>query len=353
MSDTRRRLTVGSVLGLAWLVAGGWPLVGDEPESRRIDPAGWGSDHVGQPVTSYMTGDECLFCHRKIGPTWLGNRHQLTIRPADPDTPALVALREIAGAGTAAGEVQYLMGSRRKTRFLKRSPAYGKLDMLTASFRPAAASHSGEATKPPTAGLDAGELQDHDSLVWDPNDFGRRCAGCHTTAVHAETQAFSALSLDCFTCHGSVELDHTKGTSRVLLSKLSREPRQVVSICGQCHLRGGKSQSLNRNFPNTFVAGDNLFKDFKVDLSDDTIHALHAVDQHIYFNARGVAVFDKSATTCLDCHDIHGQSTAKHQQLESAIICSACHVRDSGDMQLQSTYIQSRGRPGRSRVCEY
>ncbi len=27
-------------------------------------PAAPGNNHVGQPVPEYLTGDECLFCHR-------------------------------------------------------------------------------------------------------------------------------------------------------------------------------------------------------------------------------------------------------------------------------------------------
>ena len=41
---------------------------------RRVDPAAWGGDHVGKPLPAYVTGDECLFCHRKIGPAWGKNR---------------------------------------------------------------------------------------------------------------------------------------------------------------------------------------------------------------------------------------------------------------------------------------
>ena len=37
---------------------------------EQLDPAAWGSDHVGKPVPEYVTGDECLFCHRDdVGPT--------------------------------------------------------------------------------------------------------------------------------------------------------------------------------------------------------------------------------------------------------------------------------------------
>src|SRR5437867_3363684 len=31
------------------------------------DPA-WGSDHIGKPLPEFASGDECLFCHRDVGP---------------------------------------------------------------------------------------------------------------------------------------------------------------------------------------------------------------------------------------------------------------------------------------------
>ena len=42
-------------------------LVAAADGERQVDPAAWGSDHVGQAMPAYVTGDECLFCHRKIG----------------------------------------------------------------------------------------------------------------------------------------------------------------------------------------------------------------------------------------------------------------------------------------------
>src|SRR5712692_8649045 len=57
--------------------AGGLASVSQKP----LDPAAWGKDHVGKPVPEYVSGDECLFCHRNdIGPGWSKNRHSLTVR---------------------------------------------------------------------------------------------------------------------------------------------------------------------------------------------------------------------------------------------------------------------------------
>ena len=66
----------------------------------KLDPAKWGSDHVGKEVPEYMTGGECLFCHgKKVGVNWQRNPHQLTMRLALPDSDEVKALATFLKAG--------------------------------------------------------------------------------------------------------------------------------------------------------------------------------------------------------------------------------------------------------------
>ena len=90
-------------------------------ESRKLDPAAWGSDHVGKPVPEYLTGDECLFCHRNdVGPGWSSSPHARIIRRARPDSSALAALAKSPALRTVAEETDLLLlGNRRSVRFLK------------------------------------------------------------------------------------------------------------------------------------------------------------------------------------------------------------------------------------------
>ena len=302
--------------------------------------AAWGTDHIGKPFPDYVTGDECLFCHRrKIGPTWNDNVHQQTIRRASPDAPAVEALAK--ASEQSADDTDFLMGSKRLTRFLRRSNEYGKLDLLTAFFRP-------------SVDIITGHDFDHDNLeVWDSTTFAAKCAGCHTTAADAETGAFAATSLDCVTCHGNIVLEHTKDVSKVFLSSLNREPRRVISACGQCHLRGGESRSTGRPWPATFVAGDNLFRDFDVDFSDDRIQQLGAIERHIFLNSRDVATGNDRNITCLSCHDVHGQSSEKHIELENAAICASCHDPDSENTQLRPDVMQAKNLENHNKTCQY
>ncbi len=286
-------------------------LFQDSP--KQFVPAAWGSDHVGQELPEYVTGELCLFCHReKIGPSWTKNRHNLTIRDVDAGSAAIHALNE-SPAKSFAEKIKYVMGNKYVHLFLKPSLDYGHLEMLSVEWSP-----PGENTQ--------GRLNHLEQPHWDGKSFAISCAGCHTTAVDSKTQSFSALSLDCYACHGNVAVEHPNKPELAHLSSRRKDSAAVItSICAQCHVRTGQSKSTGLPYPNTFVAGDNLFRDFKADFSDAVIANLSIADRHVMENIRDVVIHGKESMTCLSCHDIHGQSTKKHRQLSRTDYCMHCH----------------------------
>jgi hypothetical protein len=305
-----------------------------QQESRQtIDPAGWGSNHVGKPIPEYVRGDECLFCHRNdIGTTWQKNAHGTTLRQReDADSLSKLTQNEPKLAKFAT-EVRYFLGGRRHTRFLKKE-GYGKLSLLTVK---AILRSDGQLES----------LTGVENATWDKDKFANQCAGCHATAVDPATRAFTVIGLDCSTCHGDVNLEHTNDTSLIWLSKKRRnDPKAITSICSSCHLRGGKSKSTGLTYPNNFVAGDNLFQDFVVDFSNAEDESLNAGDRHIWRNAREVAVYGASSPTCLSCHDVHSGSSFKHRRLPRTSMCNDCHAEGSYKPAKQYTV--------RSPLCEY
>jgi hypothetical protein len=232
------------------------------------------NDHVGKPLPEYMTGDQCLFCHRNVvGPTWEREPHAWTIReigvePSIPQVPK---------------DATHIIGSPQHYRALKLI-GYGKFAILA-----------------------------DDGKTWQPDVFATRCAGCHTTGVDPTTHAFSAYAFDCYACHGEVSAEHTTKPELAWLgSKRPRDPKAIVAICAQCHLRGGKSQSTGLPYPNNFIAGDDLFIDFKVDLKLAYDPAMNPADRHAYAYASRVLA-GQSKQTCLECHRVHGKPELKHQ----------------------------------------
>ena len=285
-----------------------------QSEKAPLDPAAWGEDHVGKRLPDYVTGDECLFCHRTVvGAGWPTNRHGTTVRFGEADEFPLTNFGRSAELKKHAGEAAYVMGRDRQGRLLRRGKAYGQLAISSVSATP-----GGEGTEP---GILHGE-----NPYWDETKFTQSCMGCHTTAVQTDPPAFGAVSLDCYACHGDVTLDHTADTKLMLLSEERDDSAHVVaSICAQCHLRGGKSRSTGKPYPNQFVPGDNLFKDFEVDFSDEYLASLNPGDRHIDEATRDIVIGGERRTTCLTCHEIHRQTSEIHNGVRKADVCLTCH----------------------------
>ena len=259
--------------------------------------------HAGQPVPRYVTGDECLFCHRvQVADTWEQNPHARTVHPRESeDFPK---------------DVEFVLGAHAPNRGLK-PDGYGKFDLLSA-----------------------------DKKTWDKQAFAERCAGCHTTAVDPRTHAFSTSSLDCYACHGVVPENHPNDTSLVWFSKKhAKDPKQITSICAQCHLRDGKSKLNGLPYANNFVAGDNLFDDFQVNLAEAGDASLSPGDRHIVRNVREV-LKDGSDVTCITCHKIHDNTSAKHRFVLSGPICLDCHNADGPKKVVKPYKVHSK-------LCEY
>jgi predicted CXXCH cytochrome family protein len=268
------------------------------------------------PLPEYISGDECLFCHRfQTGETWPENRHNRTVRRPDDDEKSMLRLREHKDLAPFADETQFVMGNKRRTRFLRKGQGYGRLDLLSAEVAWDRA--------------DAATVVHADRPSWDTQRFGQACAGCHSTQADSRTQSFSAISLDCFVCHGNSTLEHTKDKKRMLFARGNSAPaRTVVSACGQCHLRGGRSKATGLPYPNNFTAGEDLFADFVVNLAAADDATLNPGDRHVVVNVRSVLQKD-DAMTCISCHNVHAQTTVKHRRLPRSAICYECHDRDA------------------------
>lgn len=291
---------------------------------------------MGKPIPEYVTGDECLFCHRNdVGPSWSKNRHQRTIREVETGSASVVALNESADYKQFAKDVTLQLGGDRCTRFAKRSKAYGKLDLLNVAR---------DASDPGKGG----KLRALDGKArWDTTTFAESCAGCHATGVDSASEAFSVVALDCVTCHGVVPAEHSKDTKLVYFSKKREDPARVVtSICASCHIRSGKSKSTGRPYPNNFVAGDNLFRDFQVDLSATALAGLNPADRHVLENVRDVVVLGKDDVTCVSCHDVHKRSSKKHAAVAENDSCVTCH-NETGSKKKRKTY------EVHSKTCQY
>jgi hypothetical protein len=158
---------------------------------------------------------------------------------------------------------------------------------------------------------------------WQSHVFEKQCAGCHTTAVNPQTGEFSSMGLDCYACHGNVPEDHATRKGAALLSRTrANADQEAIAICGSCHLRGGRSKTSGRPYPHAFVPGDDLFRDFQVDLQLDRKAQLDSSDSHVYLKTRAL-VQGGSDKSCVDCHRIHGPP--EPQRRDARQFSDVCH----------------------------
>jgi predicted CXXCH cytochrome family protein len=308
-----------------------------QTQPKKLDPAAWGGNHVGKPIPEFAHGDECLFCHRNtIGATWQDNAHGVALRHRE-DAAELRALQNSHPKLKEMGEeIEYFLGSRHRVRFLKKD-GYGRFAIL-------------DTQAVLNAEKKAERWEAADAPKWDKEKFANRCAGCHSTAVDSATKTFTAFGLDCYTCHGNVDSNHSNDISLVLLSKKQRSDAKVItSICAQCHLRESKSKSSGLPYANNFVAGDNLFQDLAVDWAKADENSLNPGDRHVWRNVRDVVVNGDESITCLSCHQVHASGAAnrtlRHRRILRAPICSECHAADSFKTPVKYAV--------RSSLCEY
>ena len=322
-----RRILIGAGMLVGFATMHLW-VQGQDPTKGSRDPAAWGGDHVGEGHPEYMTGGECLFCHGKtVGANWQKNSHALSIRLPGEESAEAKALAPFLNEGA---QLDYLLGGDRVVRYLRRGKGYGKADLHSHRWNPHART------------LVQGKAG------WESQTFGKNCAGCHATAVDSNSQSFSSLGIDCYACHGEMNPGHTDDPALMLLSPKGRDSARVItSICASCHLRTGQSRSTGRPYPNHFVPGDNLFRDFEVSFDQNLIKALNPSDRHILENVRGVVLDGRESPTCLSCHDVHRSSMSRHEKLDkNSKLCATCHETKSGKWTVKTYQVHSN-------VCGY
>lgn len=299
----------------------------------KLDPAAWGETHAGLPRPQLAGGDQCLFCHRTtVGTLWQKDAHFLTVRDKfqslrlAPEIERLAARTEYK---KFAHDIDFVMGGRRATRFLRRGDE-GSFEILSVAI---ARDQSGK------------ESFSKEKPRWDKGKFSARCIGCHMTGVDPKTLTAFETFVGCEMCHGPFNEGHTNGSTPMRFAKKAKDtPAMIASSCGQCHLRGGRSRSTGRPFANNFVSGDNLFKDFEFDFSRADAN-LNPIDLHIQQNIRDIALLGKTDLTCLSCHRLHPATTEIHRRRPRTEYCLICHKAEP--------FKERKPYEVHSPVCEY
>ena len=140
---------------------------------KPLDPAAWGSDHVGQGVPMYMDSGECLFCHRaEVGSDLAAQQAQSHDSRARGRQPALAALKADAASKSVGRRSAAADGRRAGTA----------VPQTVAGLRQG---RHAVAPSPRLAAAAAPKLEKTANPHWDAEAFAKECAGCHTTAVQS------------------------------------------------------------------------------------------------------------------------------------------------------------------------
>lgn len=308
-----------------------------QDDQAKSDPASWGGDHVGKPMPDYYGGDECLFCHRfTVGLHWQKDAHFRTVRGKYKDAkiaPEIEWLKTQEFDRKYANDVDLILGGGKLARFLRRNDR-GEFEILSAGMRdPQSVSPTRFSTRARAA--------------WDDKVFAARCIGCHMTGVDQQTMSPFESFVGCEACHGPHNPAHTNGSIFMRFAKKAKEEARVIaSTCGSCHLRAGESRSTGRPYPNNFVAGDNLFKDYQFDFTKETRNPPgNLMDAHIVRNIREIVVNGNNDLTCLSCHKMHPADSFKHRRQPKTDYCYTCHETEP--------FKERKKYESHSATCEY
>jgi len=296
------------VLGVAGLALLTW--VKASPPPADADFAGSGA---------------CVECHRKISAAWRDSQHNKMMRPADaPGVVVADLTHEDVAAHFDVRDIVWAIGGKWEQQFMGE-------DEHGETLLPGAWMHLSQDWL----------FQGWDG--WEVPVPRRRCHGCHTVGLDAETGKFVEPNIACEACHGpsSWHVD-TWGFGRTTSTA-------DADVCGQCHTRG-KDPSGEYFFPVGFRPGDRV-EDFFVALEPTPGQSSsqwwgngHARDRHQEFTAwsqgghanslRSLREgydgrFGPADDSCLRCHAaepiLQPWLEVTLETAREPVTCSVCH----------------------------
>lgn len=322
---------------------------------------------VGSAASDRFVGsDECRACHKAEFKTWQATLHSKMVQPAsravlkdaadawgkDAKGNAGPAKGNIDGKGYALADVQMVVGSKWKQRYLVKNPATGDHQFLDKQWNSYTKQWEGYGQK---------------------NDWETQCATCHVTgyrvaALDEKTGAvrkatYSEINIGCESCHGPGGAHVDSGKKSDIFNPRNASKAEADKVCGYCHIRtenyrfktaqGNASEQLPHPVVGqTYRAGrddwttwypdkvllvgiqpeDPVNKNYpKTDLND-AFYLDEAAQKSGLFEARKhhqqyqEHLMSKHAQAgkagCMDCHSSHSVEGKTIDPLQS---CKSCH----------------------------
>lgn len=293
-----------AALGCA-LVVGGLLLLQDQPVQAQADER------------EYVGSRECSSCHRSLSQAHNDTAHALTF---SEDEDRILAdfsqgedMRQVQFPGEdslrafTADDIAFAVGSGRRIQRYVVETGDDEYQVLPAEWNIVTG-----AWQPLTMG---------DTWPSDAYDWGKNCAGCHTTGYNVERARWEDEGVECEACHGpgSEHLEVADDVGRrpdadeLLELRASINNATDPQVCGQCHSRGTGPDNLA--YPAGYVPGMRLNDVYQLVDLQDSAHwwvSGHASHKNMQYNewaesghARALASMLESEAadaSCLTCH---------------------------------------------------
>jgi nitrate/TMAO reductase-like tetraheme cytochrome c subunit len=319
------------------------------------------------PKAAFVGSEKCGACHVEEYRTWKSTLHAKMIR-----TPREALLKDAGdnwakdskgNAGPTKGnidakpatmaDVQLVVGSRWKQRYLVKNPATGNLQFMDKQWNTV-------------------------HMQWEPygqkNDWETQCATCHATGYRltsydpanpaAQKVAMSEHNTGCESCHGPGSAHASALGKRPMFNPAKATKEQSSLVCGYCHVRKenlnfktaqgnvredqphpvvgesykagqddwrtwypdkmlipgvAPSQPMSKNYPNTDL-NNAFFLDEKAQKWNSFDARKHHQEYQDYLQS---AHYQKGLLACADCHSPHG--VPGKAAIEPIKTCAGCH----------------------------
>jgi hypothetical protein len=315
--------------------------------------------------SEYVGSAKCKQCHKAEYDSWKLTYHSKMVRKksegilkdavekwkTDGFNPGPVT-GNVTGKKFSLDDVQYVIGSKWKQRYLVKDESTGGHQFLNKQFN----RMSGK----------------WENYAGNKNDWETMCATCHTTGYRltyydpqspkTQKAEFSELNNGCENCHGPGQ-KHVKSRSKKDIWNFADKTKEEQSrVCGYCHIRlenekYKSAQGNNReDFPapkvgDSFKPSDDWTKwypdgvilpglqpnhpftfEYKGDLKglfivDDISKANNVFEEAKHHQEYQGFVQSKhykvAGLSCNDCHSAH--ATKKQKMKEPAKSCAQCH----------------------------
>jgi hypothetical protein len=316
--------------------------------------AGKRAPKKGKAASSEFVGSEaCKKCHAEEFKSWKESFHARMVRPrkegvlkdvvakwASDGTSPGPSKGNVTGKAFALDDVQYVIGSKWKQRFLVKNDETGGLQFLDKQFN-------------------------RNSGKWEPygqkNDWNTMCATCHTTGYRItkydaaspkdQKQEWVELGIGCEACHGG-GAKHVASKKKADVWNPANVPvKEQALVCGRCHIRleNEKFKSAQGNpredFPapdvgRTYRAGEDWTKWYPEHVVIPGVQPEDAIDKEYPGDLKGMFKTDETAKS----NGVFEE--AKHHQefqgfIQSAhfksgkLSCITCHSPHAGKGKLK------------------